>query len=401
MTQTSTLRGPQTAAGSSTHTTSGFSYPQQFERLERIVPYAEALVISGVPRGGLQVTQAANGNESLFRSYSRGLQTEDRATWQAIVTGQALTGPDAWGRQAFEDSRYRQEVMAPAGFAHVAAAPIKNVVLPGYDGALHVYRTADQGPFSPSDLQKLAMAAKEIETSLSREHQARAHHHHEAIPKWAHRPASRQFVFDHEINELLGDRLSQLDDRLRHQMIQHARHQLQLLDGQAFHADRLQLPDSQSDLWTLRVTVYKNYPALAEGPVIFFCLQPECGEWALVRPGDFQADVELARMVPAMKYMRDEFQRGPTLNEIANPAHLSPYHFHRRFTDLLGLTPKHFMLECQIQEAKKQLAAGVAGLAEISKACGFSHQSHFTSRFKQAAGLTPTRWRRIVANGRS
>jgi AraC family transcriptional regulator len=37
-------------------------------------------------------------------------------------------------------------------------------------------------------------------------------------------------------------------------------------------------------------------------------------------------------------------------------------------------------------------------LSEIAKECGFAHQSHFTSRFKQATGLTPTRWRRLAAD---
>ena len=399
MTQISVPRDSHTLAVSS-NMTNGFSYPQHLERLERIVTYAEALVVSSMSRGGLQVTQAAHGNEALLRSYARGMHGEDRATWQTIVTGQALTGTDAWGRQAFEDSRFRQEVMVPAGFAHVAAARIRDVVLPGYDGALQVYRTTEQGPFSAVDLQNLSALAKEIEAGLNRDRDARSERHHEVLPAWAHRPAVRQFVFDQDMNELLGgDRLSQLDDRLRHQILHHARHQLQDLDGQPSQADRLQLPDSRSDLWTFRVSAFKNYPALTDGPVIFFCLQPECGEWALIRQGDFQADLELSRLVPSMKYMREEFHRVPTLDEIAKLSHLSPYHFHRRFTDLLGLTPKHFMLECQIQEAKRQLSAGEAGLAEISKACGFSHQSHFTSRFKQATGLTPTRWRRMVAKG--
>ncbi|MCC6422603.1 MAG: helix-turn-helix transcriptional regulator [Phycisphaerales bacterium] len=379
----------------------GFSYPQHFERLERTLPYAEALIIASVPRGGLQVTQAAHGNEGLLRSYARGMHAEDRLTWQTIIGGQPLTGQDACGKQGFENCRFRQEVVISSGFAHVAAARIRNVILPGYDGALQVYRKAEQGPFTPADLQKLASAAKEIEAGLARDREARTERNHEATPSWAQRPTARQFVFDHEINELLGnDRLNQLDDRLRHQILQHARQQLQLLDGQSTIADRLQLPDSRSDLWTFRVSVYKNYPALSDGPVIFFCLQPTCGEWALIRPGDFQADADLARLVPSMKYMRDEFHRVPTLDEIAKPSHLSPYHFHRQFSDLIGLTPKHFMLECQIQKAKQQLAGGDAALPEISKSCGFSHQSHFTSRFKQATGLTPTRWRRMVAQSR-
>jgi AraC family transcriptional regulator len=33
---------------------------------------------------------------------------------------------------------------------------------------------------------------------------------------------------------------------------------------------------------------------------------------------------------------------------------------------------------------------------DIASSCGFAHQSHFTSRFKQATGLTPTRWRKLV-----
>ena len=43
---------------------------------------------------------------------------------------------------------------------------------------------------------------------------------------------------------------------------------------------------------------------------------------------------------------------------------------------------------------KTELLAGQKELVDIAKNCGFAHQSHFTSRFKQATGLTPTRWRR-------
>jgi AraC family transcriptional regulator len=95
--------------------------------------------------------------------------------------------------------------------------------------------------------------------------------------------------------------------------------------------------------------------------------------------------------------MQDHFSKGPTLVSISKTVHLSPFHFHRRFTELLGITPKHFLLDCQIEEAKRMLVAREKGLAEIATACGFAHQSHFTSRFKQATGLTPTRWRRLAS----
>ena len=142
--------------------------------------------------------------------------------------------------------------------------------------------------------------------------------------------------------------------------------------------------------------MHHRYPALGDGTIVFFCLQPSCPEWGTVRPTDFQADPEVSRLVPALKFMQQEFHRSPTLVEISKTVHLSPFHFHRRFTELLGLTPKHFLLECQVHEAKSQLLAGEKELSQIAADCGFAHQSHFTSRFKQATGLTPTRWRRMA-----
>jgi AraC family transcriptional regulator len=116
----------------------------------------------------------------------------------------------------------------------------------------------------------------------------------------------------------------------------------------------------------------------------------------VLRATDFQADGELARLIPALRFMQQEFPKGPTLVDIARTVHLSPFHFHRRFTELLGLTPKQFLLDCQIHLAKTELLSGEKELVQVAKECGFAHQSHFTSRFKQATGFTPTRWRKMA-----
>ncbi len=163
------------------------------------------------------------------------------------------------------------------------------------------------------------------------------------------------------------------------------------------YSDRLLLPDSRGDLWIFHGMVEREFPALGPGPAIFFTLQPESHEWVSVRPADVAADTEMVRLLPTLKFMQQEFHKNPTLDDIARKAHLSPFHFHRRFTDLIGMTPKHFLLGCQIHEAKRALASRRRELAQIATDCGFAHQSHFTSRFKQATGLTPTRWRRLAA----
>jgi AraC-like DNA-binding protein len=90
----------------------------------------------------------------------------------------------------------------------------------------------------------------------------------------------------------------------------------------------------------------------------------------------------------------DAYARQPSLNELAESVHLSPFHFHRRFCECTGTTPKHLLLDCQIELAQKELRSGVASMQQIAAACGFSHQSHFTSRFKQATGMTPSQWQK-------
>ena len=105
---------------------------------------------------------------------------------------------------------------------------------------------------------------------------------------------------------------------------------------------------------------------------------------------------DFERVASVIRYLDKHQTEQPGLADLAASIGLSPFHFHRQFTELLGLTPKHLLLECQIAEAKMHLMSREKELAQIATDCGFAHQSHFTSRFKQATGLTPTRWRRLA-----
>ena len=106
---------------------------------------------------------------------------------------------------------------------------------------------------------------------------------------------------------------------------------------------------------------------------------------------------ELARLVPALGFMEKEFPHMPTLAAIATSVHLSPFHFHRRFTNC-SASRRNSSCSSARSRRKVELAEGKKPLAKIAKDAGFAHQSHFTSRFKQATGLTPTRWRRLLTH---
>jgi AraC-like DNA-binding protein len=372
-------------------------YRQIFDAIEKAIPSAQVLMTSTLPRGGTQIVQPSNCPEILVKGYNRDLHAEDRLTWQAILTGRPVRGLTAWGSGEYESSRYVQELLEPAGLRFAAAAPLKAPVLSGYPGAIHLYRKLGDQPFTEAELDQLAEFAAQLDEGIEDVRQQRHPSEAEETP-WSHYGAVRQLAVDSKGKQHLPVNGQPLDQRLMQQIQQHAQHRLAHLGDDTIPADRLQLPDSRGDLWIFRAITFNEYPSLADGALVFFCLQPEAWEWDAVRISDVQADPEMSRLIPAVKFMHDEFGRSPTLDEIAAKAHLSPFHFHRRFTDLLGQTPKHFLLACQIHRAKQLLVERKKELAEIAKECGFAHQSHFTSRFKQATGLTPTRWRRLAAD---
>jgi AraC-like DNA-binding protein len=365
------------------------------EEIRREIVYTEALVISTLPRGSLQITQPHNLSDSLLKAYSREFHAKDRLTWQVMLQKRALRLSQAWPDADLDSIQFYAQFLMPEGFKYGIAAPLAGPVLDGYPGAIHLYRNVEQGDFLDDDLEALAKWAREFDRSIHQLHESRpAPACNSVLP---HTSPVRQFGFDGQLRpRLWPDSLEILDSRLRDGMLADARQRLEHVNGRATVSDRVPLADSRGDLWNFRVVVHRTYPALGEGPFVFFCQQPECKQWGTLRAVDFQADPEIARLVPALKYMQEHFSKGPTLVNIAKTVHLSPFHFHRRFTELLGITPKHFLLDCQIEDAKRMLAAREKSLAEIAIACGFAHQSHFTSRFKQATGLTPTRWRRLA-----
>jgi AraC-like DNA-binding protein len=354
-----------------------------------------AVVTTSLPRGGLQIAEPQGVSESLVKNYTREFQSYDRAAWRTIVSPKAVRGTDLWPAAEYNTDRFITEFLRPHGFEYVAAAPLESPLLPGYPGVLEVFRTADQGDFTADDLQQLADMARDADAAVAQQRSTRITGR--GIPAGVARQSVpyRQFILNEQLQTQFDRKhVSVLDDRLRQQMFDHARHQFQ--NAKDSTNDRVALPDSNGDLWIFRVIIHRSFPALGNGPFAFFFLQPECDEWSALRSSDFLADAELSRLIPALRFMETEFNKGPTLNQIAKIVHLSPFHFHRRFTELLGITPKHFLLSCQIDQAKRMLVAGDRELADIAKECGFAHQSHFTSRFKQATGLTPTRWRRLA-----
>ena len=72
-----------------------------------------------------------------------------------------------------------------------------------------------------------------------------------------------------------------------------------------------------------------------------------------------------------------------------------PYEtFRRRFTREIGIAPARFRAERTIEAACHLLQyTGMAG-AQIAERLGYADEYHFSRRFKQLRGETPTQFRR-------
>jgi AraC family transcriptional regulator len=100
------------------------------------------------------------------------------------------------------------------------------------------------------------------------------------------------------------------------------------------------------------------------------------------------------RLRAVVEYIEEHLDAGPTLEQLAAVARLSPYHFARQFKAATGLPPHQHVIMRRVERAKHLLHAGTdLSLAEVAAHAGFSDQSQFSHHFKRLAGVTPGQFR--------
>lgn len=115
------------------------------------------------------------------------------------------------------------------------------------------------------------------------------------------------------------------------------------------------------------------------------------------RSGPAATAAALARV---QAHIEANLHRAMDLDELAQVAGMSRFHFCRVFSSRQGAAPHQYILSQRIELAKRLLwSEGGDGRAapavlEVALACGFSSASHFSSQFKRHVGKTPLEWQR-------
>jgi AraC family transcriptional regulator len=109
----------------------------------------------------------------------------------------------------------------------------------------------------------------------------------------------------------------------------------------------------------------------------------------------------LGRIERAVDFIYARFGDDIGLDEIADAAAFSRFHFHRVFSGVVGETVSDFLKRVRLQRAAALLADNPGlSVTEIALASGFSSPSVFARAFRERFGMTASEWRDLGREGR-
>ena len=105
-----------------------------------------------------------------------------------------------------------------------------------------------------------------------------------------------------------------------------------------------------------------------------------------------ETNINYLRIEQAIKYLEDNFQRQPELDEVAEKVHLSAFHFQRIFTDWAGISPKRFLQHLTVDFLKGKLQES-RNIVEAAESAGLSSQSRVYDLFTTLEAVTPQEYK--------
>ncbi|SHH89555.1 PocR ligand-binding domain-containing protein [Clostridium grantii] len=98
----------------------------------------------------------------------------------------------------------------------------------------------------------------------------------------------------------------------------------------------------------------------------------------------------------SLDYIKRNYRRKITLEEISNYVHLSPTYFSKIFKDEMKTTFKNYLQNLRVEKSKKLLIDTQIPLIDVPNMVGFEDQSYYSKVFKKIQGISPGKFRTMA-----
>lgn len=105
------------------------------------------------------------------------------------------------------------------------------------------------------------------------------------------------------------------------------------------------------------------------------------------------------RAVDAAMWIHTHSPEEMDLEHVAGQAGLSPFHFLRMFSRVLGVSPHQYLVRSRLRHAARLLTDGDRTVTDVALDVGFADLSNFVRTFHRAAGVSPRAFRQAARKG--
>jgi AraC-like DNA-binding protein len=98
----------------------------------------------------------------------------------------------------------------------------------------------------------------------------------------------------------------------------------------------------------------------------------------------------------ALSFIAENYSQPITVNDIAEHVNLSRSRLYRIFIQQIFISPKQYLAEYRIREARNLLEKRSGSIKEIAHAVGIEDPFYFSTLFKQLTGKTPTQYMKYL-----
>ncbi len=105
-------------------------------------------------------------------------------------------------------------------------------------------------------------------------------------------------------------------------------------------------------------------------------------------------DKNILKIKKILLYIRENFDKPITLEDMARKAEMSTKYFGTYFKNMTGKTPFDYLNEYRIEKAARKLLNTDTSVTDIAFSCGFNDLSYFIKTFKRINKTSPGKYRR-------